>query len=239
MYGPARLILQADGYAPVTAVVYWPSSPDSARIELSGGRRVGIAEGSSGTYDVTFRRPSPHLVRVDDESGKPVSGIPVEGFVYFEATNHSGVVEGESIVRAKTDANGQITIPDVDGEVAIELQRGRFVLKDHDPIDSFRKIITLGGSASTTLVIHRFEKRPLNMQFVSRSGNASGLILGTCLKFCSGACCGDEARTDTMGQVHVDDFYPEEIDSLYLTDKAGTTLWRGDAPRNATPITIR
>ncbi|HET9132485.1 MAG TPA: hypothetical protein VFO86_16140 [Terriglobia bacterium] len=111
-------------------------------------------------------------------------------------------------------------------------------LTPHDPMDSFRKVITPAGTASTTLVIHRFEKRPLNMQFASRSGNAAGLILGTCLKFCSGACCGDEATTDAMGQAHVEEFYPEEIDSLYLTDKSGTFLWKGQTPRNGASIAI-
>ena len=238
MYGPARLILQADGYAPVTAVVSWPSPTASARIELSGGRRIGIEEGSSRTYDVVFRRPAPHIVRVVDENGTPASGISIDVSIYFESTNHSGVAEGESIVSGKTDANGQLAIPDVDGEVAIELQRGRYVLQNPDRVSPFRKVITPEGSAPFTLVIHRFEKLPLNIKFVSRKGSAGGLILGTCLKFCLGACCGDDATTDAMGQAHIEDFYPEEIDSLYLTDKSGTVLWKGDAPRLPATLTI-
>ena len=227
MYGPSRLILQANGYAPVTAVVYWPSPTESARIELSGGRRIGIDEGSSRSYDVVFHRPSPHTVRIVDESGKPAPGISVDASIYFEATNHSGVVEGESIVDGKTDADGRLTMPDVDGEVAIELQRGRYVLQNPDSVSPFRKIVTPEGTAPLTLVIHRFEKLPLNLKFVSRNGSAAGLILGTCLRFCEGACCGDEAITDAMGQIRIEDFYPEEIESLYLTNTSGTVLWKG------------
>jgi hypothetical protein len=239
MYGPSRLILKADGYAPVTAVVTWPSQQLPARIEFSGGRGVGIAEGTAGKFDITLRRPVTQIVSVVDENGQPASGIAVDASLYFEATNHSGVVEGESILQATTDASGQIRVPDVDGEVAIELQRGRYVLRDPDPVSPFRKIMTPGTTTPTTLVLHRFEKQPLNLNFVSRTGSASGLILGTCLKFCSGACCGDEATTDAMGQLHIENFYPEEIDSLYLTDKSGTVLWRGDTPRNGASITIR
>ena len=125
-----------------------------------------------------------------------------------------------------------MTFPDVDGELAIELQQGRYVLRDPDRVSPYRKIITPAGTTTvTTLVLHRFQKQPLNLNFVSRSGNAADLILGTCMKFCAGACCGDVATTNSMGQVRVEDFYPEEVDSLYLTDKSGTVLWKGSVPR--------
>jgi hypothetical protein len=240
MYGPARLVLQAEGYAPVTGVVYWPGqqrpgdlSPATlARIELSGGRHIGIEEGSKWNYDIAFRPSAPRIVRIVDETGGPAAGIAMDAWLYFESTNHVGVIEGEQLVRGKTDANGQIAVPDVDGEVAIELQRGRYGFQQPDRVSLFRKVITpVSTTATSTLVIHRFQKQPLNLNFVSRNGNAAGLTLGTCIKFCGGACCGEVASTDAMGQVRIEDFYPEEIDSLYLTDKSGTVLWKGAAPR--------
>jgi hypothetical protein len=240
MYGPSRLILKADGYAPVTAIVNWPSQQLPARVEFSGGRAVGIVEGTAGKYDITIRRPVTQIIRIVEENGTPAVGISVDAHVFFAATNHVGAVEGESLIEGHTNANGEMPIPDVDGDIAIELQRGRYVLQDPDDIDPYRKILVFGNTTSVAkMLLHRFEKQPLNLNFVSRTGNASGLILGTCLKFCSGACCGDEATTDAMGHVHIENFYPEEIDSLYLTDKSGTVLWKGDTPRNGVSITIR
>jgi hypothetical protein len=240
MYGPARLVLQADGYAPITGVVYWPgqqrpgdqSPATSARIEFSGGRNIGIEEGSGGNYNIAFRRAIPRAVRIVEGSGNPAAGIALEAWLYFESTNHVGVIEGESLASGKTNANGLMTIPDVDGEVAIELQREHYVLQDPDLVSPFRKIITPGSAVTTTtLVLHRFEKLPLNIHFVNPNGSAAGLTLGSCLSFCTGACCGDVATTDSKGEIRVDNYYPEEIDSLYLTDKSGTVLWKGDAPR--------
>lgn len=74
--------------------------------------------------------------------------------------------------------------------------------------------------------------------FVNRNGASAGLILGICMKFCAGACCGDEAMTDSKGQIRVEDSYPEEIDSLYLTDRTGTVLWKGAVPRVGTSPAI-
>ena len=246
---PARIVLQAYGYAPVTAIVYWPGQTrpgdrppvTSAGIEFSGGRDIRIAEGSARSIDVAFRRTSPRFVRIVEENGNPAAGIELDALLYFAATNHVGVIEGESLASGKTDANGQITIPDVDGEVAIEFrEQRRYVFQTPDRVSPFRKIITpVSTAGTTTLVLHRFLKQPLNMNFVRRNGSAASLTLGTCLKFCAGACCGDLALTDAMGQIRVEDFYPEEIDSLYLTDKSGTVLWKGAVPRPGTStITI-
>jgi len=237
---PARIVLQANGYAPVTVVVYWPGQPrseggtpaKSAGIEFSGRPEVRIEEGSLQNINITFRHPISHTLRIVEENRAPAPGIPLDAGLYFAATNHVGAIEGETLASGKTDANGEISFPDVDGEVAIELQRGRYVLQDPDRVSPFRKIITPPGAATTTtLVLHRFQKQPLNINFVSRDGSAAGLILGTCLKYCAGACCGDEATTNSMGQIRVEDFYPEEIDSLYLTDKSGTVLWKSAPPR--------
>jgi hypothetical protein len=237
---PARIILRADGYAPVTAIVYWPGQErhgnkpraSSAGIEFPGGREIRIDEGSSQNIDIGFRRSTSRIVQIVDESGIPAAGIPMYAFLYFAATSHVAGIEGELLIDRKTDTKGQVSLSDVDGEVAIELERGKYVFQQPDPVSVFRKIITLAGNAATTtLVIHRFQKQPLNINFVNRNGSAAGLILGTCLKFCSGACCGDEATTDAMGHVGVKNFYPEEIESLYLTDKTGAVLWKGTVPR--------
>jgi len=164
----------------------------------------------------------------------------MDAWLYFAASSHVGGIEGELLVEGKTDASGQVAIPDVDGEVAIEFrERQRYVFQVPDRVSAFRKIITpVGNAVTTTLVIHRFQKQALNINFVSRNGSAAGLILGTCLKYCGGACCGDVATTNAMGQVRVEDFFPEEIDSLYLTDKSGTELWMGAAPRIGTSPAI-
>ena len=250
---PARIVLQAEGYAPITAIIYWPGQTRpgdrppvaSAGIELSGGRDIRIEEGSTRSIDITFHQASSRLVRIVEENGNPAAGILLDVLLYFAATSHVGGIEGESLASGKTDANGQLTIPDVDGEVAVEFgERNRYVFQSPDRVSRFRKLITPTGTpAVTTLVLHRFLKQSLDIHFVNRNGSASGLILGTCLKFCSGACCGDEATTDATGHVHVEDFYPEEIDSLYLTDKSGSVLWRGNVPRvgisgNAPTITL-
>jgi hypothetical protein len=237
---PGRIVLQANGYAPVTAIVYWPGqqraagtpAATSAGIEFSGGRDIRIEEGSTRSVDIAFRRSVPRIARIVDESGLPAAGIELDAWLYFGILGRLGVIQGEALASGKTDANGQISFPDVDGEVAIELWGGPFVFRNPDRVSQLRQIITpAGATAVTTLILHRFQKQPLNIDFVSRNGRASGLILGTCMKFCGGACCGDLATTNSQGQIRVEDFYPEETESLYLTDKSGTVLWKSAAPR--------
>jgi hypothetical protein len=237
---PARVVLQVSGYAPVTAIVYWPGqqragrapSATSAGIELSGGRDIPIEEGSARNLDIPFRSSVSRIARIVDDNGVPGAGIELNAWLYFGILGRLGVIQGESLASGKTDANGQIPFSDVDGEVAIELWGGPYVFRNPDRVSQLRQIITPEGTTAViTLVLHRFQKQPLNINFVKRNGSASGLILGTCMKFCGGACCGDEATTDARGQIRIEDFYPEEIDSLYLTDKSGAVLWKGDAPR--------
>jgi hypothetical protein len=103
------------------------------------------------------------------------------------------------------------------------------VLRNPDPVNSLRAILVSDGmtDAVTTLILHRFQRQTLRLNVIRSSGSAAGLTLGICLSPCIGACCGDLAVTDAQGQLRFDYFYPEETDSLYLTDKAGTVLWRG------------
>ena len=147
----------------------------------------------------------------------------------YEATNHVGTIEGELLAPGKTDSTGRVDIPDVDGELAIELYRGRYVLKNPDRVSPFRAILISDGVASgiTTLTLHRFQRQTLRLNVNNLKGSAAGLVLGNCLTFCSGACCGPVAVIDSRGQLQVDDFYPEETDSLYIADEAGNVLWRG------------
>jgi len=236
-YGPARIILESDGFAPITASVYWPGqkrtgetvAARSAGIYFSPNRDVRIEEGTSQQLDVAFRRIIPRTLQIVDEAGLPAADIRLDSWLFYGATNHTGTIEGEILAKGRTDANGRFSIPDIDGELAIELNRGHYVLKNPDPVSPFRAIIKPENSppATITLTIHRFKSQVLRLNVANPNGSAAGLTLGGCDTFCSGACCGDLAVTDANGQIRLDNFYAEESDSLYIADKSGNVLWRG------------
>jgi hypothetical protein len=100
---PARIVLQADGYAPVTAIVDWPGQTRPAGLEFSGGRNFRIAEGATQNIDVAFRRSSTRFVRIVEENGAPSAGIDLDAWLYFAATSHGGGIEGESLASGKTE----------------------------------------------------------------------------------------------------------------------------------------
>jgi hypothetical protein len=247
--GPARLILQSDGFAPVTASVYWPGQErpvetglvaNTAGIHFSGSRDIHITEGATQQIDVTFRRAVPRTLRIVDESGIAAADIGLLAWLFYGATNHTGTSEGELLARGKTDSDGRFPVPDIEGELAVELQPGPYVLRNPDPVNSLRAILVSDGMADavTTLILYRFQRQTLRLNVIRTNGSAAGLTLGICLSPCIGACCGDLAVTDAQGQLRFDYFYPEETDSLYLTDNAGTVLWRGTPAnlKNSTAI---
>jgi hypothetical protein len=237
LFDASRVILQSEGYSPVTLKVFWPgqrrplvdASVPGADIELAA-TNVHLQEGSSKEVVVEFRRPVARTLRVIDDTGKGVPGIQLEAKLFFNDSNHCGVAEGETMAMGETNADGRFAVPDVDGELAIQFSHGHFELKPPGLSDRSLFVFT-PVEALTTISIHRFDRQPLRLMIVNPHGSAAGLQIEACLKNAGcGANCGDLSESDSKGNVYVEDFYPEEIGALTIKDNSGVTLWQQRPP---------
>jgi len=242
----ARLIMTAEGYAPVTSRVFYllgTQSPgagppgakiDTVTISFSGVPeiRVHVKEGDSGEVNIPFHRPVRRVLRVTDQQGKPLSGIGIWDQLLFAQSNHCGAVEGETLVRGQTNANGELTIPDVSGECAFEIDdlkhyELRESLHVSKPIIAVREL----RDPITTIVLRSLEKRTgLQLEFKNHGIPAAGLQLISCLSVACGAGCGlIEGETDQNGRVVLKEYYPEEV-YLILADHNDKVYWQGPVP---------
>jgi hypothetical protein len=211
---PSRLVLAADGYAPVT-------------------RYLTLAEGESGAFRVFFRPVVERAIQVVDEAGAGIAGVALSGKVLFAESNHCGAVEGEDLFNATTDRTGRVRIPDADGEIAVEFSGlEHFSLQKRSQISATR-FVFVPSEATTSVVIHRFEKRPLQLQFNRDGSPAAGLsVTGTL----ANAGCGSVEQpfqANARGEIRIDDFYPEEFTSLAVRDASGKVIWEARPPFNA------
>jgi hypothetical protein len=234
--GESRLILKAEGYAPVTAKVFWPGQPRPAGsaassgtdIEFSGGLSAHLEEGDSKQLVVPFRKPVKRSIRVIDEHGQGVSGLRLESSIFYNRSNHCAVIRGELLAMGETAVDGTFQFPDVDGEVAFQFSRSHFELLPPGLPDTDQWIFT-PSEAVATIRIHKFEKHSLNLQINGPAANLPGLNLQAYLKNCGcGSCGGDIPAVQSRGRFHVENFYPEEEDLIAITNANGVMLWQGD-----------
>jgi len=220
----SRIILQAEGYAPVTQTIQF----------FDGGSSIEIR--------VPFRRPVERSFRVVDETGAAVSGARLEGQLLFAETNHCGWTEGEPLFQSVTDGSGRVQIPDVDGEISIEFAGVKDATLQKPGRVSGTRLTVIPGDLPSTVAIHRFKRQALQLVFTRNGEPAVGLKLQGYLAPTDAGCganYGELGETDSRGRIQVDDFYPEEFATLELLDKSGMRVWQGTAPYNPAGGTSR
>jgi len=240
----ARVILQAEGYATVTSNRFFPlgaedpragptgTSVDTVIITFEGIPEVRIKEGETKEVKLPFRRPTRRIIRISDETGKPLAGVRVIDRLLFARSNHCGAVEGDILAQGETDTSGEMIVPDVAGERAFQMNELRHfaLLESRDaeiPIIAIRRLRT----PVTTIVLRALEKKSLlRLEFTNDGIPAAGLQLMSCVDHCCGACCGTlEGETDQNGRVLLKDYYPELI-RLVLMERSGGICWQGNVP---------
>ena len=117
--------------------------------------------------NIAFHRPVRKVLRITDEHGKPLSGIRVWDQLLFAQSNHCGAVEGETLVQSETNADGEVTIPDVSGECAFEIDDLKhYALRESLPVSKPIIAVRELRDPITTLVLRALEKRTsLKLEF--------------------------------------------------------------------------
>jgi hypothetical protein len=239
----ARLILHAEGYAPVTSRTFMllgtqshDANPpaglvDTVNIELEGIPAVSLKDGETKEIMVPFRRAAPRSLRLVDRKGTPLTHVPVIDSLLFAQSNHCGAVEGETLLEGKTDESGVIQIPDVAGECAFTIFGDHYALQEsrisESPIVAIRRL----QAPITTIVLRALEKRDvLKLEFTNGGIPLVGLQLMSCRDHACGASCGKiEGETDKKGRVLLKEYYPEEV-LLILQDHSGKVYWKEHVP---------
>ena len=246
----AYLYFTADGYASVCSGEFrWIGSQGppygtrmyEAVITFPGRESIIVKEGQSVEADLVFRRPRPRSLRLIDDQGNPVQDVKVSIFMFWSAYNHCGTLGGaDPIGSAKSSHDGRVSVPDGDFEYAFEFEKRLYVLNEPDaePYIPPRLFAHL-SKPETTVKMHRWERRPLEIIVTAGGEPAQGLIVGGCLAACPcGACCGQLAHrdpdkrtrmdTDENGHFQMPDFYPEEFERVYLIGGENKEIWSED-----------
>lgn len=238
----ARLILQADGLAPVSSQNFvWlggiESPGDAPRtsveIELPGSAVMRVNEGESRDAVLRLRRPERRTVRITDDRAQPLAEVGVRASIFLANSNHCGATEGELLFAGKTNAAGEVTVSDADVEYAFEFTNPHYaLLKPENAAYPLRMIARL-TEPLTVVVLRALEKRPLLLE-VTAGGRRPGvgLSLRACNAACPcGTCCGQLAESDASGRLFIQEFYPEEFDRLELVDHSEQVLWEAKPAR--------
>jgi hypothetical protein len=243
LFVAARLILLADGYAPVASEAFlWmggvetPGGPPQTSVEIRfmSGAWMPVSQGESKEVTVPFRRPVQRALQFLNAAGEPVPGVQVRISLLLATTNHCGSIEGELLSEGATDELGAITVPDADAQLVFEMTKEHFVLLNPQYADSPMRLTAMYASPVNVVLLRRLEPRPLHLQLTGSQGAAavssvpvSGMTLSACLAACPcGACCGSLAESDSVGRIAIEDFYPEEWERLMLLDREGRTVWQ-------------
>ena len=147
---------------------------------------------------------------------------------------------------SESDWDGRVRIPDCDCMYAFTLEKDPYVLNEPEAwFDLPPRLVTYLNKPETTLKMHRWRRRQLEMEVTTDGDPTPGLIVGGCLTGCPcGACCGPLAgrsfekkakmATDANGNFQMMDFYPEEFERVFLPNAADKEVWSED-PRKWPP----
>ncbi|MBI4479316.1 MAG: hypothetical protein HY651_04775 [Acidobacteria bacterium] len=244
-----RLILRAEGYAPVVSRAFlWmegvetpgDSPQSSVDVRFLSGAWMHLERGESKELTVSFRRPAERRLRFVDQTGGPVAGVGVRASLYLASSNHCGGSEGEEILEATSGPDGEITIPDADAEYAFELTKAHHMLINPQAPDYPMRASAVLSQPLSVVLLRQLEKHPLHLQ-IAGSGDLSGLALSACVAACPcGACCAQIGTSDSTGRISIEDFYPEEFERLTLVDRQGRPLWQSSPrPLDGDPVVIQ
>ncbi|HOW73899.1 MAG TPA: hypothetical protein PKY77_25120 [Phycisphaerae bacterium] len=248
----AYLYVQAEGYAPVRSEPFlWLGSraatrgrdPDAVTIDFRQGRPAVLREGEHTERTIMLRRPRPRGVTLVGDDGRPVGGVRVSAYMFWSASNHCGVLNGaDSLGEYVSDDAGQLMLPDGDFEYALVLEENRSTFQLPPGPGVTAVIQHLGSPASgdyrstlisvlqppnTTFHVHRFAHRPLHARILRGGRSVAQVTLMCWLANCGcGACSGPLATSDADGRITVEDFYPEEIEGLFICGPDGKRIWQ-------------
>lgn len=243
------LYFMADGYVPIRSERFlWIGSHgdgfgpriSDTEIRFPGRNPVKVTEGQSAECELVFRRPRDRFIRLVDDDAQPVPGVKVTTYMYWSAENHCGALSGaDPMGFANSGEDGRVQVPDGDYQYAIVFEKELYVLNEPDAwSDLPPRLIIYLTKPETTLKLHRWRRRPLEIEVTTNDDPSPGLGIYGCLARCScGACCGPLARhrdqethmeTDTNGRFNLSDFYPEEFDRVFISNDAGKEIWSED-----------
>lgn len=231
----ARLILQAEGYAPVVSGSFlWmggvntPGETPHSSVDIGflSEAWMHLEKGESKELTVPFRRPVGRTLRFLNQAGEAVPGVGLRYSLLLASSNHCGSIEGELLAEGSSDETGEVIVPDADAELAFEFTKAHHVLLNpQNPDEPMRFTGSFSGLVNV-VILREMERRPLQLQ-ITGPDDVSGLVLSACRAACPcGACCSQIAESDDAGHIEVEDFYPEEYDRLTLLDRQGQTAWQ-------------
>ena len=231
----ARLILEADGYAPVVSKAFvWLGAWVDFQFPRSAAIRIREAESKETV--VQLRRKGRRVLRLLDENGHHLPGVVVQASAFFASSNHCGAIEGDRLHRGATNSAGEIVVPDADAEYAFEFNKPHYALLKPASDAYPMQLVTELTAPVTTVVLRERERRPLRMEITGNRPESANLFVMACMAACPcGACCGSLGVLDARGRLQVEAFYPEEYDRLELRDESETVYWKGspkDVPRS-------
>jgi hypothetical protein len=244
------LYFTAEGYASISSEEFhWIGSQGppygtrmyEAVITFPGRESIIVKEGQSVEVNLVFRRPKPRSLRLIDDQRDPVPDVKVSIYMFWSAYNHCGTLGGaDPIGSAASDQDGRVSVPDGDFEYAFEFEKRLYVLNEPGTMPYIPpRLFTHLSKSETTVKMHRWKRRTLEMIVTADGRAAKGLIVGGCLADCPcGACCGPLARsrpdgrtrtdTDDDGNFQMQDFYPEEFERIILIEDENKEIWSED-----------
>ena len=243
-----RITVRADGYAAIASDLFpWIGSheqgaqfgialdhPTTVRFPGNGARRV--RPGAVQSLTLRFRRPLARELRVVDTAGRPIPDASVTVTETHARSNHCGVPEGPRRFEGRTTVDGIVKLPgdDVEWTVSVGKQHHQFVPRRVGPGKCVTDIQGRLPAGTTTAVLRRLHRRPLDLQFRNRDGSPAvvevNAMPGAC--DCCGACSGPLGKTDAEGRFVKTDFYPDEWSEIFVNGATpGERRWSIDPRR--------
>ncbi|RPJ64357.1 MAG: hypothetical protein EHM23_00635, partial [Acidobacteria bacterium] len=226
-WAEAQILIKAPGYAPIKSdPAPWFRIVDReadcvrrASVRFPRHEPFEIEIGESVVRDFRLRRPQQRSIRAASEDGRPISGWPVEAFMFWSNENHCGHPSGiDFLTKAFTDENGAIQVPDGEFEYLLsfpELRDAEIV--GNSEYDNFRhQVIRRLEEPIVPIIIRRWQPVTIGLRFTMDGKPIAGQHLSGSVRGCPcGACSGPLGETDTDGTVKLE-LHRERYQSLTL-----------------------
>ena len=187
--------------------------------------------GDGAQLGIVFHRPRPRFLRVVDDQRNPIPGVKVKSYLFWSDSNHCGSLAPDHFLgEGMSDQEGRVRVPDGDFEHAFLVSKPLFVLRNAEGHGrNPPHLITRLMAEETTVPMHRWRRRPLEMRVARDQKPVAGQVLLGRLSGCPcGTCSGPLAETDPEGRIRLSDFYPEKYDEVFFQDAAAVRIWDAD-----------
>jgi len=241
----ARILLEAEGLAPISSNLFeWMTATTDVKgvppveIAFPGGAPLRFRPGTRRDITIRFRPRHPRTLRVVGPSGAPVAGARVTVKNFFADSNHMGAFEGDVLVEDDvTDWRGEAAIPDGDIVYGLTISKAHWFIVNPKPRGWPNLVAQRIAGESMTVVMRRHARRPLLLTFDRDGKPVPDLTVSACVTPCGGACCGPIGKTDSLGNLTVSDFYPEEYDRVLIPQDQDPykSTWEIDPRRISDP----